>query len=71
MSKKKTAVQTITVRALGNFIDGNLAGYFEREKQPLYWPAQQERTISVDLYNLCLASGGRFEVIHAKESQDV
>lgn len=68
MSQKKEKADTpapdkIRVKTIGRFIDGGLRQQFAAEGLKLEWPAGEERTISVNLYRLCLQSGARLEVL--------
>jgi len=54
---------TIKVKALTTFKDGGLREYFEQCNLPLEWRAQEVREIPIFLYNMCIASGGRFELV--------
>ena len=60
--KAEPTKKLVKVRARGRFIDGGLRAQFEAEDIRLDWPRGEVRTISYELYKLCLKSGARFEL---------
>ena len=49
------------------FLDGNTTERFAALGYPPDWPAGEVRDITVDLYNACVSSGARVEIVKEGE----
>lgn len=64
---KKLPVNLIHCKVTRAFIDGNTTERFKELDYAVEWPAEQVRDITMDLYNACVSSGARIEIVPEAE----